>query len=134
MTSVIYKYGHDGDYDWEKDEIRALVLGGASVPARCYESTLTTVADLLAVDGARELDATNYTRRTTTRKIARNALMAAVIWPSIGGSKNDTMRAFVFYKDGATDAFRKPICICANTKPITTNGGDIVLEMADIIQ
>ena len=134
MTSVVYKYGHDGDYDWEKDEIRALVLGGASVPARCYESTLTTVADLLAVDGARELDATNYTRRTTTRKITRNALMAAVIWPSIGGSKNDTMRAFVFYKDGASDGVRNMIFIGDMISPIITNGSDIILEMSEILK
>lgn len=142
MTATVYNLGKKTDFNWATADIRALVLGGASVPVGCHDPDLTTVAAVLAVSGAAELTATNYARKTTTRtdtadnanNRANQALSATVTWSSLGGATNDTMRSILYYIEGANDSARVPIALCDLATPLTTNGGDVTLQTGNIMQ
>lgn len=142
MTTTAFNIAKKMEINWSTDDIRCLVLGGASVPAGCHEPDLTTVAAVLAIGGASELSATNYTRKTTTRtdtsdntnNRANHALSANVTWTALGGVANDTMRSILYYKEGANDTARIPIALCDLTLTLTTNGGDVTLQAGDVMR
>lgn len=142
MATTVFNIAKKTDINWATDDIRVLILGGASVPAGCHEPDLATVAAVLAIGGASELSATNYARKATTRtdtadntnNRANQALSVAVTWTALGGASNDTMRAALFYKEGANDGARIPIALCDLTSPLTTNGGDVTLNTGDIMR
>jgi hypothetical protein len=143
MAQVIYNNAKRSDINLATADIRCLLLGGASVPAGCLNPDLDTVAAVLAVSGANELNATNYARKTTTRTDTVDdandrsnvALSASVVWTALGGALNDTVRAVLFYTEGGgSDATRVPVSIHEYVTPIPTNGGDHTIPTGDIIR
>lgn len=142
MAQVVYNIAKKTDINWASDDIRCLLLGGASVPAGAKDPDLATVAAILAVSGTNELSATNYARKTTTRTDtadntndrANQAISADIVWTALGGASNDTVRGVLFYKEGANDAARIPISYHDYGTPIPTNGGDHSIPAGDIIR
>ncbi len=142
MSNTAFNIAKKMEINWATADIRILVLGGASVPAGCHEPDLATVAAVLAISGAAELSATNYARKTTTRtdtadnanNRANHALSAAVTWTALGGASNDTMRAILYYVEGASDSARIPIALCDLSATLTTNGGDVTLSTQDVMR
>jgi hypothetical protein len=142
MTTTVFNVAKKTDYNWATADIRVLVLGGASVPAGCHNPDLATVAAVLGISGANELNATNYTRKTSTRTDttdntndrANQATSATITWAALGGAVNDTMRALLWYIEGANDAARIPLCLADLTATLTTNGSGVDLPAGDVMR
>jgi hypothetical protein len=142
MADVVYNLAKKTNIDWATADIRALLLGGASVPAGARDPDLTNVAALLAVSGTTEVNATNYVRKTTTRTDTANntdnrgdqAISAAITWSAIGGALNDTIRAVVFYVYNASDASAVPYSYHDLSTPVPTNGSDFTINAGDIVR
>lgn len=125
-----------GALNWVSDDIRVgLLVGASAIPAGCLDPDLNDVAGLLAVSGAAECTATNYTRKTTSSRTAtkdtvndRAALdFANLTWTSLGGAVNNTVQAMFVYKEGASDAARRLISVHELTAT-PTNGGDFTVN------
>lgn len=117
-------------------DVRALVLAGTSVPAGAENPDLNTVAELLAVSGAVEASAAGYARVALTGEtVLENDTTdtadldaADLSWASI--ATGDTLRAVVFYVEGANDAARDLVSLNTLSSPVPTNGGGISLTVA----
>jgi hypothetical protein len=115
-----------------------LILSGASVPAGASSVDLDFVSELLAVGGTTEMTGTGYVRKalaTLTRteddandRVAFDA--ANVTWTAINAG---TARALVTYKDGGSDAARELLSFHDTNFPVVTNGGDLTVNISDLI-
>jgi hypothetical protein len=125
------------DANWAQSDIRALLLGGASVPAGAQDPDLDTVADLLAVSGVAELAAQGYQRSAV---VARSAVPVdtsnAVDLTSLDltfpplGTGAEVARAVVLFIEPAnptSDSDRDLVTYHDTGFPITLAGGQFVI-------
>lgn len=131
----------------------ALNLGAATIKAALLKSTYTpdpdhaTMATVVGVAAANEIDATNYTKGPTSRKPVtlsfgagpNNAMNRADIgiddltWNALGGVVNDTVAWLVLYvhTDNANDASNIPLAyfqITGGDDGYLTNGSDFLID------
>lgn len=120
-----------------------LLLGGTT-PSTIAVATirdLNTVTDLLAVTNVQELVATNYARATLASLAASEsdasdygALDAAdVVFSSLGGATNDTVKGYAVYEAGASDSARLLVAVVDGLS-VPTNGTNVTVSIADIIR
>lgn len=115
-----------------------LILSGASVPAGASNVDLDFVSELLAVGGVSEMTGTGYVRKalatlTRTEDDANDRVTfdaANVTWTAINAG---VARALVTYKDGGSDAARELLTFHDTNFPVTTNGGDLTVNISDLI-
>ena len=133
MANVVYdrgryRIGRDG---WPALDVRVLLLAGASLPTGAFAASLATVADLLAVVGAVEATAgAGYSRRAVANKTVAQSAGTVVLdgdVPVYASASIGTIRAAVFYVEGATDAARDLVSVHDGGLPQLTNGNDFTI-------
>lgn len=143
MANFVYNVGKTGIFngtiDMVNDTINVLLVNSSYVANKDHDF----VND---VTGG-EITATNYVRKTLTGGAItidnandRSDLdYADVSWTALGGAANDTIDALVVFKQVTNDADSIPIIYIDTSTgspslPYTTNGGDLTININDILR
>ena len=132
---------------WDDDTSALIRLGlcsAASTPTtvdtQAEVDDLNFVADLLALGSVVEASFTNYARQNLTRTPAaeddtnnRVGLDAAdVVINSAGGATNNTLWGGFIFEFITNDAASPLLSVFAFATPLTTNGSNLTLTIADL--
>lgn len=132
---------------WDDDTAALIRLGlcsAASVPAACDTQAeinpLNFVSDLLGLSGVTECNFTNYGRQNLSRTPAAeddgnnrvNIDAADVVINSAGGATNNTIWGGFIFEFITNDAASPLLSVFIFGTPITTNGSNLTLAIADL--